>query len=166
MNDSTSSTRYPQAEIEADPRVPIIHIRRDFAATPAQLLRAHTDPALFAQWIGPEAMTTRIDYWDARTGGSWRYLSRSNGQDHAFRGTFHTVDENRIVQTFTWEGLPDDVSLETMTFDDLGDGTTRMHITSLCESFAARDGWLSSGMESGVNEGYAKIDALLAAGAL
>jgi uncharacterized protein YndB with AHSA1/START domain len=166
MNDSTSSTRYAQAEIEADPSVPIIHIRRDFAATPAQLLRAHTDPELFAQWIGPEAMTTRIDYWDARTGGSWRYLSYSNGQDHAFRGTFHTVDENRIVQTFTWEGLPDDVSLETMTFDDLGDGTTRMHITSLCESFDARDGWLSSGMESGVNEGYAKIDALLAAGAL
>jgi uncharacterized protein YndB with AHSA1/START domain len=166
MTDSATNTRYPQTAIAADPTVPIIHLRRDFRATPAQLFRAHTDPEVFVRWIGPDAMTTRIDYWDARTGGSWRYLSHSNGQDHAFRGTFHTVDECRIVQTFTWEGLPDDVSLETMTFEDLGDGTTRMSIKSLCESFEARDSWLSSGMESGVNEGYAKIDALLAEGAL
>ena len=26
---------------------------RDFAATPAQLVRAHTDPELFVQWVGP-----------------------------------------------------------------------------------------------------------------
>lgn len=166
MTDNVTASRYPRAAIEADPNVPTIHIRRDFRATSAQLIRAHTDPELFVQWIGPEAMTTRIDYWDARTGGSWRYLSKSEGQDHAFRGTFHTVDDARIVQTFTWEGMPDDVSLETMTFEELGDGTTRMHITSLCDSFEARDGWLSSGMERGVNDGYDKIDVLLADGAL
>ena len=38
--------------IEADPRLPIIRMTRDFAATPGQLLRAHTDPALFAQGVG------------------------------------------------------------------------------------------------------------------
>jgi uncharacterized protein YndB with AHSA1/START domain len=166
MTENATTVRYPQAVIEADQKVPAIHIDRDFKATPAQLLRAHTDPDVFVQWIGPEAMTTSIDYWDARTGGSWRYLSQSNGQDHAFRGTFHTVADDCIVQTFTWEGMPDDVSLETMTFEDLGDGTTRMHIISLCGSFEARDGWLSSGMEIGVNDGYAKIDALLASGVL
>jgi len=74
------------------------------------------------------------------------------------------VSEERIVQTFTYEGMPDDVALETMRFEDLGNGITRMHATSLCDSFEARDGWLSSGMEVGVHDGYAKLDALLASG--
>ena len=70
------------------------------------------------------------------------------------------------MQTFTWEGMPDGVALETLTFDDLGDGRTRLHATSLCESFEERDAWLRSGMETGVNEGYASLDRLLADGSL
>ena len=53
----------------------MIHIYRDFAATPAQLFRAHTDPALFARWVGPTDIGADIDYWDARDGGSWRYTA-------------------------------------------------------------------------------------------
>jgi len=41
---------FPEAAIEADPKLPIIRITRDFTATPQQLLRAHTDPDLFARW--------------------------------------------------------------------------------------------------------------------
>ncbi len=44
-----------EARIEADPTVPVIHITRDFAGTPEQLLRAHTDPELFVRWVGPDA---------------------------------------------------------------------------------------------------------------
>ena len=161
-----ATTRYVEAAIEADPVVPLIHIRRDFQATPAQLLRAHTDPELFARWVGPAGTSTRIVEWDARTGGSWRLVGSNGGEDFAFRGTFHEVRPGRIVQTFTWEGMPDDVSLETLDFIDLGDGTTRLHARSLCDSFEGRDAWLASGMESGVNDGYAKIDALLAEGAV
>lgn len=124
-------------------------------------MRAHLDPALFARWVGPRSLTTVIDYWDARTGGSWRYVASRDGVDFAFRGCFHDVGEDRIVQTFTWEGQPDSVALETLTFTDLGDGVARLHAQSLCDSFAARDAWLASGMESGVNEGYAKLDEVL-----
>ena len=56
------------------------------------------------------------------------------------------------------------VSLETLTFEDLGNGRTRLVAQSLCDSFEARDAWLRSGMETGVDQGYAKLDALLAAG--
>ena len=77
---------------------------RDFAATPGQLFRAHTDPALFARWVGPDAMTTRIEHWDARTGGSWRYVAERDGVQYRFRGCFHEVRPDRIVQTFTFEG--------------------------------------------------------------
>jgi uncharacterized protein YndB with AHSA1/START domain len=150
------------ATIEADADVPIIHIRRDFAATPAQVMRAHLDPDIFAQWIGPANVWTRIDYWNATTGGSWRWVGQRDGNEFAFHGCFHQVGETRIVQTFTWEGMPDDVSLETLELTDLGNGMTRLHVRSLCESFEARDAWLRSGMETGVNEGYAKLDEMLA----
>jgi uncharacterized protein YndB with AHSA1/START domain len=154
-----------EATIEADPTVPAIRITRDFNATPAQVLRAHTDPELFARWVGPDGMTTRIDQWDARTGGSWRFIQDAEGAEFAFRGCFHEIRPDRIVQTFTYEGQPDGVALETLVFEDLGDGRTRMVASSVCDSFEARDGWLRSGMETGVHEGYAKLDRLLAGGA-
>ena len=147
--------------IEADKDVPLIRITRDFHATPAQLLKAHTDPELFARWVGPDGMDTRILEWDARDGGSWRYVASRDGQEFGFRGCFHTVPEDKIVQTFTFEGMPDDVSLETLWFEDLGDGRTRLHAQSLVDSFEGRDAWLASGMATGVDQGYAKLDALV-----
>jgi uncharacterized protein YndB with AHSA1/START domain len=158
------TTTHAEAAIEADPTLPIIRITREFAATPAQLLRAHLDPDLFARWVGPHGIETRIDHWDARTGGSWRFVNAHDGMEFGFHGCFHEVRDDRIVQTFTFEGMPDEVSLETMTFEDLGDGRTRLRSQSLCDSMEGRDAWLRSGMESGVNDGYAKLDALLADG--
>lgn len=151
-------------EITTDPTLPIIRITRDFRATPEQLLRAHTDPTLVVRWIGPDSLENRIDYWDARTGGSWRFVSSRDGEEFAFRGCFHEIRPGRVVQTFTWEGEPDGVALETLTFEDLGDGRTRLRTQSLVDSIEGRDAWLKSGMEAGVNEGYAKLDRMLADG--
>jgi len=159
-------TNIAEAIIEADPKLPIIRTTRDFMATPEQLFRAHTDPVLFAQWAGPRSLDTRIDYWDARTGGSWRFVSTRDGVEFGFHGCFHEVRPDRIVQTFTFEGEPDGVALETLWFEDLGDDRTRLHAQSLVDSFEGRDAWLSSGMETGVNEGYAKLDGMLADGAI
>ena len=74
-----------------------------------------------------------IDHWDARDGGSLAlHGSPSDEFESAFRGCFHRCGPDRIVQTFTWEGMPDGVALETLTFEDLGDGRTRLHATSRC----------------------------------
>ena len=163
---TTTTERHAQATIEAVADVPMIRITRDFSATPEQLFRAHTDPDVFKQWVGPDSVGTEIDYWDARTGGSWRFLNTRQDEAYAFHGCFHEVSPTRLVQTFTWEGMPEAVALETLTFEDLGDGRTRLHAQSLCDSFEGRDAWLSSGMEVGVNDGYAKLDRLLADAAL
>ena len=159
-------TKTMEATIEADPKLPIIRMTREFAATPEQLFRAHTDPALFAQWVGPNAMDTRIEHWDARTGGSWRFVSVREGEEYAFRGCFHEVRRDRIVQTFTFESEPDGVALETLWFDDLGNGRSRLRTQSLVDSFEGRDAWLASGMETGVNEGYAKLQRMVDDGAV
>ncbi|WP_433472010.1 SRPBCC family protein [Spirillospora sp. CA-142024] len=148
--------------IEADPGLPVIRMTRDFAATPERLFRAHTDPTLFARWVGPDSMTTRIEHWDARTGGSWRYASVRGGDEYWFHGCFHEVRPDRIVQTFTYEGDPDGVALETLWFEALGDGRTRLRTQSLVDTFDGRDAWLRSGMEAGVNEGYAKLERMIA----
>jgi uncharacterized protein YndB with AHSA1/START domain len=153
--------------IEADSTVPVIRITRDFQATPEQLFRAHTDPELFKQWVGPNRMKTRIDHWEARTGGSFRFVSvADDGAEFGFRGCFHEVRPDRVVQTFTFEGDPDGVALETLWFEDLGNGRSRLHAQSLVDSFEGRDTWLKSGMETGVEDGYAKLDRMLADGAV
>jgi uncharacterized protein YndB with AHSA1/START domain len=151
--------------IEADRRVPVIRIEREFQATPGQLFRAHTDPELFEKWVGPETMRTRIDHWEARTGGSFRYVSiTDDGAEYGFRGCFHEVRPDRIVQTFTYEGEPDGVALETLWFDDLGNGRSGLRTQSLVDSFEARDAWLKSGMETGLEDGYAKLERMLSDG--
>ena len=80
---TTTGNRHP-VSIEADPHLPIIRMPRDFDATPAELMRAHTDPALFARWVGPNGMETEILDWDASTGGRWRYVARRDGMEFGF----------------------------------------------------------------------------------
>ena len=58
--------------------------------------------------------------------------------------------------------MPGHVVVETATFEDLGDGRTRVVNISLFHTTQERDGMLSSGMEQGLNESYAALDRLLA----
>lgn len=159
----TASTH--QTEITLDPDVPLVRIVREFDAPPEKVFRAHTDPALFARWNGPRDCTMEIDHHDCRTGGSYRYVHTDGGGEvYGFRGCFHEVRPSElIVQTFTFEGFPDGVALERLVLDDLGDGRTRLTATSMVDSFEARDAFVASGMESGVREGYERLDELLAA---
>lgn len=155
-----------EATIEAVADLPIIRIVREFDATPEQVQRAHTDPELFARWVGPNSRTVAIDRWDARTGGEYRFTDADcDGDVQGFFGCFHVVSPGRIVQTFTWEGMPEGVSLETLTFEEIEGGRTRLVGTSLVDSIEGRDAILRSGMDVGLREGYAKLDALLASGA-
>jgi uncharacterized protein YndB with AHSA1/START domain len=76
---------------------------------------------------------------------------------------FHELRENElIVQTFSWEGMPDGVALEKLRIEDLPGGRSRLTSTSLVDSFADRDAFVASGMDVGVVEGYNKLDDLLA----
>ncbi len=153
----------PETEIAADPDVPLVRITREFDAPPEKVFRAHTDPELVARWLGPRGVEMRIDHYDCRTGGSYRYLHGSDGHEFSFRGCFHEVRPSElIVQTFTFEGVPDGVALERLVFTDLGDGRTRLTSTSLVDSFEGRDAFVASGMEEGVRESFERLDELLA----
>ena len=157
----TMTTRH-ETEIAVDAGVPIIRITREFDAPREKVFRAHVDPDLVVQWLGPRDLEMEVDHYECRTGGSYRYLHKRGDEVYGFHGSFHEVrPDEMIVQTFTFEGEPDGVSLERLTLIDLGDGRTRLEISSLVDSFEVRDAILRSGMEHGVREGYERLDELL-----
>ncbi len=162
----SSTTTHPETTVQAPPDVPTVVVVREFDAPPERVFRAWTDPALFARWCGPSSVTTTTPLWEARTGGAYRFANHVDGEEVAsFYGSFHEVrPDSRIVWTFTWEGMPDGVSLETITFEPLDGGRTRVRSTSVVDSFEARDAMVASGMETGIVEGYEKLDDLLAQG--
>jgi uncharacterized protein YndB with AHSA1/START domain len=150
-------------EITAEPGTPFVDITREFAASPALLFRAHTEPDLLVRWLGPRATTMTVDHLDARHGGTWRYSSRDGeGNDHGFRGVFHGTPSPAagIVQTFEYEGTPGHVSLETLTFEPRG-GTTLLRARSVFQSVEDRDRMVEAGMEQGIVEGYERLDELI-----
>lgn len=157
------NTTSHHAEITIDPKVPLVRITREFDAPVDKVFRAHTDPELFTQWNGPTNTTMWIDRFDCRSGGSYRYLLTREGFEAGFNGCFHEVRPSElIVQTFTFEGMPNGVALEKLIFEDIGDDRTRLTTTSLVDSFEDRDAFVASGMEAGVQQGYQRLDALLA----
>ncbi len=157
-----TATSTHETEIIVDPDVPLVRIVREFDASRDQVFRAHVEPALVVQWLGPRRHEMQIDHYDCRTGGSYRYVHVSDGNEYGFHGCFHEVRPSELsVQTFTFEGQPDEVALERLVLEDLGDGRTRLTATSLVDSFVARDAFVASGMEDGVREGYERLDELL-----
>ena len=166
MTTNTTNTSSPttsnETSIVADDRVPLVRITREFDAPREKVFRAHVDPELLVQWLGPRRHEMRIDHHDCRTGGSYRYVHMSDGNEYGFHGSFHEVRAPElIVQTFTFEGMPDGVALERLVLEDIGDGRTRLTATSLVDSFEARDAILVSGMEDGLRESYERLDELV-----
>jgi uncharacterized protein YndB with AHSA1/START domain len=140
-----------------------IRIERVFDAPRDRVFAVYTDPELIPEWWGPRDSPAIVDRMDVRAGGSWRFVMRNaDGSESGFRGTYREVTPpERIVQTFEWEGMPGHVSVETATFEDLGD-RTKVTTTSIFHTPEERDGMLASGMERGLNETYARLDELLA----
>ncbi len=151
--------------ITAPEGVPFIDIVREFDAPVDALFRAHAEPDLVRQWLGPNGYEMDIERWDFSSGGGYRYIHKDGkGGEYGFRGVFHVVRENDFaIQTFEFDGYPDVVALESLTFTDLGGGRARLSIHSVYPTVESRDGMVASGMETGVTEGYAKLEALAAA---
>jgi uncharacterized protein YndB with AHSA1/START domain len=136
---------------------------REFDAPVEALFRAHAEPELVKQWLGPSRNEMSIERWEFRTGGGYRYLHLGpDGDEYWFNGVLHTVrDDEFVIQTFEFEGAPDMVNIEYLRFDDLGGGRSRLRGRSICPNTDARDALLSSGMEGGMTEGYERLETLL-----
>ncbi len=157
------STTTNALTVTAPEGVQYVDFVREFDAPVAAVFRAHAEPDLIKQWLGPDGYDVEIERFNFVTGGGYRYIHRApDGEEYAFNGVFHVVRPNEFaIQTFEYEGYPDVVSVESMRFEDLGDGRTRLVGHSVYPSQEARDGMISSGMERGMVEGYNRLDTLL-----
>jgi len=135
---------------------------RVFDAPRNLVFKAHTDRDLIPQWWGPARLTTTIDKLDAKPGGQWRFVQReAAGAQYAFHGVYHEVSPERIVCTFEYEGTPGHISLDSVTFEELG-GRTKLTEKTVFLSVEDRNGMMMEGMEEGVYESMDRLAELLA----
>ncbi len=113
------------------------------------------------QWWG-RGKKLIIERLEVKRGGHWRFVVHNPGGTQGFEGRHREVTPpERIVWTFEWDGLPGYVTVDTTTFEDLGDGRTRMVNTSLFFTSEELAAALRSPMEQGIHESYAALDRLL-----
>ena len=139
-------------------------ITREFDAPRELVHRAHIDPDLYVQWLGPHGYEMILETFEPHSGGGYRYIHKDqDGNEFAFHGVFHEISEDLMIQTFEFEGLPERglVILDTMRLDSLPGNRTRLVIHSVYQSIEDRDGMVQAGMEKGVNDGYERLDELL-----
>jgi uncharacterized protein YndB with AHSA1/START domain len=154
-----------QTKVSAEPGKQELFVTREFDAPRELVFKAFTDPALYVQWFGPRYLTTTLDTFEPTSGGRWRTIQTDqNGNQFGFHGVHHEVlAPERIIGTFEFEGLPETghVLLETIRLEALPGGRTRLIAQSVFQSVADRDGMVQSGMESGADDSYARLDELL-----
>lgn len=134
-----------------------VTLTRVFDAPRDLVFAAHTQAEHLKHWWGRgNPLDVEIDF---REGGRYRYVEHaSDGASYAFRGEFHEiVVPQRIVQTFEYEGMPGEVAVEALVFEEV-DGRTVLTSTTRFDTVEARDGMVSSGMEGGAAESYAALD--------
>jgi uncharacterized protein YndB with AHSA1/START domain len=150
--------------VTAEPGKQEVFVTREFDAPRELVYKAHTDPNLYAQWLGPRGYEMILETFEPRSGGRYRYIHKDqNGNEFAFHGVFHEISEALMIQTFEFEGLPESghVTLDTMRLEKLPGARTRITIQSLFQSVSDRDGMVQAGMEHGMREGYERLDEVL-----
>ena len=124
---------------------------------------AYTTPAHLQQWLlGPPGWTMPICELDLRPGGAWRYVWRTgDGSEMTLSGTVKEVrPPERLQMTESW-GPEWPETLNTVEFSESG-GQTTITTTVLYPSKDARDAALKTGMREGMDQGFARLDQLLA----
>jgi len=148
--------------VTAEPNKQELFITREFDAPRELVFRAHTDPDLYVQWVGPNDLEMSVQKLDAKDGGTFEFTHKRDSHSYRFFGSYHEVlAPERIIGTFEFDGLTErgHVIMGKTTFEELPGRLTHQ---SVFFSVADRDGMVQSGMERGVAEGYEKLDTLFA----
>ena len=136
-----------------------------FAAQPAQVFKAWTDPEILARWWGPKSHTIPEVSLDLREGGAWTTLMRSaDGDEYRVSGVYREiVPPSRLVFTWAWEtdGARGHETVVTLEFEEAFGGTLMRFHQGMFETddmtVAHNQGWTSV---------FEKFDEFIAAGSL
>ena len=130
-----------------------ILITREFAAPKHLVYRAWTTPELIKRWWTANRGKATVAEVDLRVGGKWRYVMvMENGFEVGFHGEYREIVQNeRIVSTEVYEGMPEGEAVNTVTFTE-ADGRTTLSILVRHSSQEHRDAHIDSGMEGGLQD--------------
>jgi uncharacterized protein YndB with AHSA1/START domain len=143
-----------------------IVMTRVFRAPRRLVWDAHTKPELLRRWLlGPDGWSMPICEMDLRVGGRYRWVWRrdTDGHEMATGGVFkEIVAPERLVSTEAFEQpwYPGE-GLNTIVLTEAG-GMTTLTQTMRYDTREIRDGVLQSGMETGVETSYQRLDGILA----
>ncbi len=134
----------------------------EIAAPRALVYRIYVDPSLMPQWWGPAYLTTKVEVMDVKPGGRWRVIQRApDGSMYPFNGVYHLVKApEKLIFTFEYEGEPEHVMLNTVTFTEK-DGKTLITEQSVFQSVTDRDGMAATDMELGARESMERLEKLV-----
>lgn len=126
---------------------------------------AWTNPKHVPKWLlGPDGWTMPVCEIDLRPGGAWRYVWRKSddGSELEMQGTFReVVAPERVVHTERWgPAFPE--TLNTIVFIE-SKGMTTILLTMTYATKEARDAALQSGMTTGMDRSFERLDAILGA---
>jgi uncharacterized protein YndB with AHSA1/START domain len=161
---SAVSNRHGSAVITL-PSATEILITRVFDAPADLIFKAYTTPELVKRWWGFETSEWLVCDVDLRVGGQWRYVIRERGHEVGFHGEFREINRpHRVVTTEVYEGFPDPdgdaAALDVVTLNEV-DGVTTMTVLVQHARPEYRDAHLASGMESGMQISYNRLEDLV-----
>lgn len=138
-------------------------ITRRFAAPPALVYRAHTDPELVQRWmLGPPGWSMPVCEMDVRPGGAFRHeYSNGAGACFAIVGEYVALEPSRRIVHVERMLMPDptpDNKIDTLFETD--DSGTRMVLRMSLPDARTRKAMLETGMADGMEASYANLDAL------
>jgi uncharacterized protein YndB with AHSA1/START domain len=125
-----------------------------------------TDPKHLTKWWGPDGFSTTTSAFDLRVGGVWRFVMHGpDGRDYENRVTFdEIVPPERLRYHHGGGSDVEPVQFRTtVTFEDLGDGKTRVTLTGVFPSLAERDRVIKDyGADKGLTQTLARLGDHLA----
>jgi uncharacterized protein YndB with AHSA1/START domain len=141
-------------------------ITRAFDAPAELVFDALTTPDLVKRWWGFETSEWLVCEIDLREGGRWRYVIREHDDiEVGFHGEYREITRpHRLVWTEMYEGVPnpgpDKYPVCTTTLEEV-DGVTTLTTVVQHTSKEDRDAVLSTGMESGMQISYDRLEDLV-----
>jgi uncharacterized protein YndB with AHSA1/START domain len=138
-----------------------LRLERRFAAPPALVFAAWTEPRHLRRWSAPHGFAIPEAGGELKVGGGWHATMRSgDGEEHRLVGTYREiVPPERLVFTHAWldaDGYAGPETLVTVTFEAV-DGGTLMRFEQ--SGFASE--WARDGHGGGWSECFERLDAYL-----
>lgn len=145
-----------------------LRVRRGFAAPPALVWQAFTEPALMRRWLlGPPGWEMHVCEMDVRVGGTfrWRWRSAAEGAEFGFHGSFSAVDAPRLLahdEAFDPGTTGGNMAACDVRTEFRAEGTDTIMTTRIRYANAQdREAAMATGMTDGMEMSYARLDAEL-----